>query len=487
MTLLSISRCFSSSFKVKNSHFPLKRTLSLKTTQSSAAEKYWSHLQENGSHIEKTLNIIRAKLDPSCVKEVLQRCAIEQHHVGLRFFIWAGLQPNYRHSSYMYSKACKLLEINQNPKVIFDVVEAYRVENCLVSVKMFKVVLNLCREAKNADLGLWVLRKMKEFNCRPDTMAYNVVIRLFCEKGDVDMAMGLMREMGLIDLYPDMITYVGMVKGLCDVGRLEDACGLFKVMRGHGCMPNTVAYSALLDGVCRFGSTERALELLGEMEKEDGDCNPNVVTYTSVIQVFCEKGQAMGALSILDRMKACGCAPNRITVRTLIEGLCTEGHVEEVYKLIDKVVAGGSISNDECYSSLVVSFLRIKRLGEAEKLFRKIISNGLRPDGLASSTLIKALCSEGRVLDGFHLYEELEKLGCLSSVDSDIYSIILVGLCQESHLVEAAKLARLMVEKQIQLKAPYVDNIVEHLENSGEKELVSDITRMRRGLEQERV
>uniref|UniRef100_A0A5B6Z4J4 Putative Tetratricopeptide repeat-like superfamily protein isoform 1 n=1 Tax=Davidia involucrata TaxID=16924 RepID=A0A5B6Z4J4_DAVIN len=475
MAISSIYRLLSSSIRFKNPNF------SFPFTTVSSAEKYWTHLQKNCSNPEKTLNRVGVKLDTSCVNEVLQRCALNQPLLGLRFFIWAGLQPNYRHSSYMYSKACKVFEINQNPRVVTDVIEAYRVDGCLVSIRTFKVVLNLCREAKLADEGLWVLRKMKEFNCRPDTTVYNVVIRLFCEMGDMDVAAGLRREMGLIDLYPDMITYVALIKGFCDAGRLEDACGLFKAMRGHGCLPNAVAYSALLDGVCRFGNVERALELLQEMEKEGGDSNPNVVTYTSIIQFFCENGQSMEALGILDQMVACGCAPNRVTISTLIKGLCTEGRVEEAYKLIDKVAAGGSVSNSDCYSSLVMSLLRIKKLEEAEKLFRRMLATAVRPDSLASSALIRGLClEEGRVIDGFHLYDEIERLGCLSSIDSDIYSVLLAGLCQESHLMEAAKLAGMMVERGIKLKAPYMGDIVEHLKNSGEKELVSHITSMGR-------
>ncbi|KAA8547792.1 hypothetical protein F0562_004221 [Nyssa sinensis] len=468
MEISSIRRLLSSSIPFKNPNF------SFPFTTVSSTEKYWTHLQKNYSNPEKTLNRVGVKLDTLCVNEVLQRCALNQPLLGLRFFIWAGLQPNYRHSLYMYSKACKVFEINRNPRVVTDVIETYRVEGCLVNIRTFKVVLNLCREAKLADEGLWVLRKMKEFNCRPDTTMYNVVIRLYCEMGEMEVAVGLMREMGLIDLYPDMITYVALIKGFCNANQLEDACGMFKVMRGHGCLPNTVAYSALLDGFCRFGNVERALELLREMETECGDCNPNVVTYTSIIQSFCEKGRSTEALGILDQMGACGFAPNRVTIINLIKGLCTEGRVEEAYKLIDKVVAGGSVSNDECYSSLVISLLQIKKLEEAEKLFRRMLASAVKPDGMASGSLIRRLCLEGRVLDGFHLYDEIERLGCLTSIDSDIYSVLLAGLCQGSYLMEAAKLARMMVERGIQLKAPYVDNIVKHLKNSGEDELVSN-------------
>lgn len=477
MKIFSVTRYFSPSI-------PLKATTTTQAfatthSSSSSAQIYWTHLQENGSNPEKNLHKVKHKLDTVCVTEVLKRCALNQPLLGLRFFIWSGLQqPGYRHSSFMYTQACKLFKIKENPIVVTDVIEAIKMEGCLVSVKAFKVVLNLCREAKLATESLWVLRKMEEFNCRPDTTIYNVVIGLLCEKGDVDEADRLMGEMGLVDLYPDMITYAAMVKGFCKKGRLEDACRLFKAMRGNGCSPNVVLYSILLDGVCRFGSSAKALELLGEMEKVGGDCNPNVVTYTSMIQRFCEQGQSMDALSIFDRMEACGCAPNRVTVVTLINGLCLEENLEDAYKLIDRFVERDYVSNGECYSSLVVSLLRNRKSEEAEKLFRRMLTSAVKPDGLASSMMVRGLCLQGRVLDGFYLYNEIEKLGCMSSIDSDIYSIVLVGLCKQNHLVEAAKLARLMVERGIQLKAPYVDCIVKYLKNSGETVLVSHFSRL---------
>ena len=60
----------------------------------------------------------------------------------------------------MYSKACELFRINQNSRTIIDVIEAYRVEGSVVTIKIFNVVLNLCRKAKLVDEALWILRKM---------------------------------------------------------------------------------------------------------------------------------------------------------------------------------------------------------------------------------------------------------------------------------------------------------------------------------------
>ncbi|KVI06438.1 pentatricopeptide repeat-containing protein At5g47360 [Cynara cardunculus var. scolymus] len=478
MSIPVVSRCLSTSVRTKNPSFCFT-TFSV----TNSVEKLWTHLQSNDPNIEKTLTRVGAKLDSSCVKEVIRRCgSTDQRSIlGLRFFVWAGVQREYRHNSYMYNIACKLLRVNQNPNVIRDVIEAYSVDNCVVNVKSFKVVLNICKEARLANEGLWVLKKMDYFNCRPDTTAYNVVIRLFCEKNEMDEAFRLMEEMSLSDLYPDMVTFVAMVKGFCDLGRIEDASRLFEVVSQQGCSPNVVAYSALLDGICRVGNLEKGLNLLEEMENKGGVCAPTVVTYTSMIRSFCEKGRSLEAFTILDRMEACGCAPNRVTISTFINGLCKEDRVEEVYKLIDRVVAGGSLSESECYSSLVVTLFRVGNYEDAEKLFRRMLVSGLKPDGLASSTFLKRCLKEQRALDAFVLYNEIEKLGFAASIDSDIYSIMMDGLITKSHLLEASKLASMMVQKSIRLKAPHIDGVVECLKNAGETELVSHIYKVNGG------
>ncbi|GMH29850.1 hypothetical protein Nepgr_031693 [Nepenthes gracilis] len=477
MAIYSFFRLISPSIRIGIPSFSLIASIPL-TTTSSSAEKYYTHLLKHPKNPEKTLLTVGDKLETSCVNEVLDRCSLNHPKLGLRFFIWAAYQSNYCHSRFTYGKACKLFEISRNPCIISDVIEDYREEGCVVTVKSIRVLLNLCREARIADQALLILRKMEEFNCRPDTTVYNVVIRLFGEKGGLDIAMGLMDEMDSMDIYPDMVTYMEMIKAFCKVGRLDDASKLFKVMKDHGCSPNTVAYSALLHGFCRFGSLERALELLGEMEKEGGDCSPNTITYTSVIQSFCEKSRSIDALCILDRMESIGCIPNRVTVSTLIKGLCSEGFINEAHKLINKVIAGGSVSKSECYSSLVISLLRIKRLSDAEKLFRWMLLNEVKPDGLSCSSLIKGLSLEGRVLDGFNLYKEVEKIKDLPSMDSDMYSILLVGLSQQHHLVEATKLASLMVERRIQIKAEYVRDIIEHIKGTKGMELLLNLCRM---------
>lgn len=469
-------------FSFRSFSFGLKisKLSALHLSTVSSADLFYDHLQKNNGNVEKILATVKTTLDSRCVNQVLHKCSFELSQMGLRFFIWAGRQPNYRHSSFMYSRACELIGIDRSPCLLLNVIEDYRREGCVVDIRMFKVMLNLCKEAKLANEALLILGKMPEFHLRADTTIYNLVVRLFIEKGEMDKAMKLMEEMDSIDIHPNMITYIAMLKGFCDVGRLEDAYGLFKAMKENGCSPNTLAYSILLNGASRQGITEKIMELLEEMEKEGGNCSPNTVTYTSIIQSLCELGQPLEALKILDRMENSGCAPNRVTVRTLIKEFCKDGHMEEVYELIHRVVARGGTSYGDCYSSLVVSLAKMKKIAAAEELFRNMLASGVKPDGVACSVMIKELCLEERVLDGYNLCNEVDRNGYLSSIDSDIYSLLLVGLCEHDHPMDAEKLARLMLKKGIRLKPHYADHVIKHLNKFGDQELVMQLGGIRK-------
>ncbi|WVZ26040.1 hypothetical protein V8G54_004584 [Vigna mungo] len=133
---------------------------------------------------------------------------------------------------------------------------------------------------------------------------------------------------------------------------------------------------------------------------------------------------------------------------------------EEAYELIDKFVVEHGVSYDDCCSSLVISLIRIKKLDEAMKLFMEMLSGDVRPDTLASSLLLKELCIKDLVLDGFYLLEAIQNKGCLSAIDSSIYSILLFGLCQRSHVAEPTKLAKIMLKKSVLLQPPYKDRSI---------------------------
>ncbi|KAG9443183.1 hypothetical protein H6P81_019037 [Aristolochia fimbriata] len=462
---MAYSRVSTSFSALRNVHFFYSFSRSI---GSNALEGYINLLQQKTPqmNLERSLDQLEARVDSSCVEAILRKSSVDRV-LALRFFVWAAQQPYYRHSSLMYSKVSKSLGIPLLSDSLVKLLQTYEEENLRLSIKTFKVILNICRGAKLAHLALQILRKMRELDCRPDTVIYNVVIQLFVDKKDMQTALSLMEEMAVMGLYPDLITYVTMIKGLCDFGRLEEARRLFDEMCLRGCSPNKVVFSALIDGACRAGNLDIALELLGMMENDVFESKPNAVTYTALIKNFCENTQAVEAVKILDHMQSQKCAPNSVTVSTLIDGLVAQNHVHEAYDIADRIAKAQILGPETCYSFLVVALLRVKNIWEAEKVVTKLSENGLKPNGLAISCLIKELCLIKRSLDAFHWLVELVKDDCLLTVDSDLHSVVLVGLSEECHYVEVETLVSEMVERCIRGRDPHLSNAVKQLTDAG--------------------
>lgn len=179
-------------------------------------------------------------------------------------------------------------------------------------------------------------------------------------------------------------------------------------------------------------------------------------------------------------MKDLGCPPNNVTVSTLIDSLCIEGRIEEAYRLCDKVRELG-VSYEDCYNSLVIALMRTENFEEAERLFRVMLAGSLKPDSLACSLVLKQLCLKGRVLDGFFLLEEIDNAGCIVTIDSDIYCVLLVGLCEQSQLIDAKRLAETMIKKSIVLRPPYSEKQIDILRGSGGEDLIKRLIESQKG------
>ncbi|WOL11609.1 pentatricopeptide repeat-containing protein [Canna indica] len=454
------------------------------SSASAAAADFWRLLRSNNElpSFERTLSrsLPKIHLTASVVESVLATSSDDvDRALALRFFVWAGLQPRHIHSAAAYAFACDALHLSRHPQFLSHLLDYYRVAALPVSLKTFKILFNLCRHGDLPDEALALLRKMPEFDCRPNTSSYNAVIRLLADAGRGPAVAALLADMAEANSIPDMITYVSAVRGLSASGQIGAARRLLGQMRTNGCVPNVVVYSAFLDGACACGDLKSAMEVLGEMENGlEGTCAPNVVSYTCLMKCLCEQGRLYDALGILDRMARRGCSPNPVTVRTLIDGFCARGYVEIAHELIQKVAGDGKVSAQDCYNVFVRCLLRIEDVDEAQKVLQRMLEKGIRPNGSAFNSLMRALCERRQFLDAYNWLLDMEERG-LVCVNSDVYSSLLLGICDEGHTVEALKLGTKIVEREIPLQGDCADGIIGVLKEFGEHALASQIMRLK--------
>lgn len=271
---------------------------------------------------------------------------------------------------------------------------------------------------------------------------------------------------------PNLVTFVTLVKGLAQMGRVKASRAVISEMGLFGCTPNVVVYTSFLDGLCFSGNLDMAMDLLGQMECELGrECEPNVVTYTCLIKCLCENGQMEDALGLLDRMGKRGIQPNRVTVRTILKGFCIDEHSSKIQGLLDSLVSKGEISVRECYSLIVTCFSKNGRFDEAKILVKRMLENGVELDASAINSLLRGFCEQRQFLDAYYWLQE----NGYDSVDLDVYSCLLAGLCKERFIKEAVDMGREVVERSIRIENRFVHCIIEGLKSFGEFELANRI------------
>lgn len=320
---------------------------------------------------------------------------------------------------------------------------------------------------------------MPHFGCLPDVPLFNSILKISSlpPSEAYPLFARMKTEFGL---RPDVVTYVYVVKKLCEDGRLKDARVLVERMEEeNGCTPNVVVYSALLEGACGCGELEAGHEILEEMERKG---EMNVVTYTCLMKWLCEVGKVDEALMVLDRMVMNGCRPNRVTLRTLIRGFCVEGRLDDVYKIIDKVKAyddnDGSVSGDEFYSLLVLCLLRVGERKKAELLLCRMLEMNVKPDGAVCNSLLREICEKRCFLEVYGWINAFEAKS-VNCVDSDVYSLLLQGLCEEGRKEEVLSLGRTIIENEVKVEESCVHRVVEMMEKMGEGDLASLLLKIR--------
>ena len=107
--------------------------------------------------------------------------------------------------------------------MLIPVLEDLKREGCVVSVRTFKIIFNISREANLLEQARELLDHMKDLNCRPDSTIYNSLICLLTEARCMDMAETMVKRMSGWGSSPNIITYSALIKGFHDLGQIEDA------------------------------------------------------------------------------------------------------------------------------------------------------------------------------------------------------------------------------------------------------------------------
>ncbi|BBN02209.1 protein MpPPR_20 [Marchantia polymorpha subsp. ruderalis] len=246
---------------------------------------------EHPNSIGDKLDKVNPRIYPRLVVQVLQR--VKSPETALKFFDWAGRQPNFQHNEFTYSKIISILGRSLvNSETIDRILTDMQQRGIKINSQIFTALITCYGRAKSIDGALQLFQQMKEWGCTPDT-----------------------------------ITYTSLIHLLAKHGRHEHATEMFKEMQQAGCAPNALTYSVIIYNHLKSGQVTEALELLTKMPELG--CKPTSITYASLIHHCAKNGQVDVAKELMERMESQGLKPLRASVSALDSALRTAGRVEE--------------------------------------------------------------------------------------------------------------------------------------------------------------
>uniref|UniRef100_A0A7N2KKG5 Pentatricopeptide repeat-containing protein n=1 Tax=Quercus lobata TaxID=97700 RepID=A0A7N2KKG5_QUELO len=342
---------------------------------------------------------------------------------ALQTFKWASKLPNFTHSQSTYRALIhKLCAFRR-----FDIVKELLQEmpNAIGSPPDEDIFITIVRglgRARMVKRVIKVVDLVTQFGKKPSMRIFNSVLDVLV-KEDIDLAREFYRKkmMGS-GVEGDEYTFGILMKGLCLTNRIGD---------GFNC--------------CKNGKVGRARSLMNEMEE------PNDVTFNILISAYCKEENLVQALVLLEKCFNLGSVPDVVTGTKIRESESWaspfEGDGEE-----------GCFPNVDTYNILISGCCEYEMLDLALDLFNEMKTDGINWNFVTYDTLIKGLCSGGRMEDGFKILEIMEESkegprGRLSPYDSVLYGLYKGNQLDEAltFLIQMEKLFPRAVDRSLRI------------------------------------
>ncbi|KAJ0974360.1 hypothetical protein J5N97_016325 [Dioscorea zingiberensis] len=188
-------------------------------------------------------------------------------------------------------------------------------------------------------------------------------------------------------------------------------------------------------------------------------CNP-------LLNLLIKNGRMDDAETVFKVMIRSKFAPNLITFNTVINGLCKAGKLRRAVDLVEDIKAWGFL---RLWSLIIRLLMGTARWDEnysaVMRIFEEMRRQNVSPNVISYNSMSSGLCSEGKVEEALHMFEEMKVDGFCRNKDMDgakrildemgekgvkadflTYNVLINALCKDGEVVKAGKLLDEMVE-----------------------------------------
>ncbi|MED6114911.1 hypothetical protein PIB30_085138 [Stylosanthes scabra] len=435
----------------------------------SASDSSSSH---NDAAVDAALDALTLPpLNEPFVLTVLHHGASDGHVLPcLRFFDWAGRQPNFHHTRGTFSAIFRILARARLMPLILDFLQSFRRRGPSFHPRArFNDTLVIGYAiAGKPEIALHLFGKMRFHGLDLDSFGYHVllnalveeryfnafdvivrqirmrgfqdrftnalVMKSLCKQGRLDEAEGFL--LGLVDggkeLHGSEVSV--LVNALCGSNRFDHAVRLVREFGNSGLVPLDNAYGVWIRGLVQGGRLDEALEFFRQ-KKEDEGYIPGLARYNVLICRLLRENRLNEVYDLLMDMSEAAVPPNMVTMNAVLCFFCKVGMVDIALDLYKSRSEFELSPNHMAYKYLILTLCWDGNATEAFSVLKSSIDHGYFPDRRTFNRLVNVLCRECMVDE----MKELLHLALARKImpDSSTYDKFIMALCRAGRVEDS--------------------------------------------------
>ncbi|XP_052736426.1 pentatricopeptide repeat-containing protein At1g71210, mitochondrial isoform X2 [Vigna angularis] len=414
--------------------------------------------------LSAALSALSLPLSECLVLRVLRYTATHRDIFScLKFFDWAGRQPNFHHTRATFVAIFNILVRADHKPIVLEFLDGFRRGVFLHNVRFHDILVVGYAIARKPQNALHAYAQMRFIGLDLDSFSYHVLLDSLVEKNYLnafDIILRQIRARG----FENHATNIIVVKHLCKERRLEETEGFLNdlVRRGEGLKGPEVSF--LVGALCECFRFERAVELV----KRFGSSGlvPLDHAYGAWVKGLVRGGRVNEALEFFSQKKDSeGYCMSSSRYNVLIYRLLRENRLQQVYDLLVDMNESCIPPDVATMNAVLCFFCKVGMADVAWELYSSRSEFGLSLNHLACKYLILTLCWDGGVVEAYNVVKSL--VGKSYFPDEQTFRTLASALCRECKIDEMIELMHLSVGRDIVPPASMYDQFIYALCQAG--------------------
>ncbi|CAK7324896.1 unnamed protein product [Dovyalis caffra] len=400
-------------------------------------------------NVESVLDATVIRVKQTDVEQVL-KLSYSSPGSAVKFFRWAGLQLNDKHSPYSWNLVVDLLGKNSMFDAMWGAIKSMKREN-LVSLATFASVFSSYVIVDRVKEAIMTFEVMDQYGCTRNVVALNSLLSAICRDGRTFDASEFL-HVAKIRIRPDADTYAILLEGwekeMNVVGARETFADMVSMM-GWDPM-NVPAYDTFLSTLLmgRDGLHE-AMKFLDKME--DRGCFPGVKFFRLALEECFKCNDLRAARLIWETLVGrIGFRPDIQLYNLMIALHCCNNQTDIANKIVDEMIYNGVFPDSQTYNVLFQYSMKYKKLKEASLVFNEMIKNEFIPSKANCNAAIRAYMESKEPYMAIKVWKCMMENYCKSDLE-EAGNTLVAELGYHHMVPEAVKYAEVMIEKGIKL------------------------------------